>query len=405
VSEETKKMYTPFVLRTGFMHSYLRTIPFLFLTVLLEFIFWTLGDFWPRFNELAYERWVLILILALVVPIGIRTIRNIVADYDDLFDAFDEETEEGLKLYRSMDRPSSATQEEMKGLFKDQEAFKKFQNGIHDIIFEKWTELGFLFSIAIVISVVFIFSIYPKLLGIAYSTYPLLILEITSDILSILLLTLSISLLIVFGFGYLRTISHLGASRNGFGVWNYIRYLRGVPEKEGSIMSYWKFYDCTSMIGQKFSRIAFRIILLMVLTGLTQVLFGPPSPVIWIIAGGSIFTGVMILALPLDSLHNVMVEAKKAVIKELDEEYDHLTVGFVSHLRELRHSEETTRNERDDVELATKITALRGIIQEAKQHSEWPIKFPIVVRILVTSLIPLFITAIDIFLTLSGIIP
>ncbi|MHA2313021.1 MAG: hypothetical protein ACXADF_16150 [Candidatus Thorarchaeota archaeon] len=52
MSEDTKKLYTPFVLRTGFMHSYRRTLPLLGLTILLEFVFWTLGNFWPRFSEL-----------------------------------------------------------------------------------------------------------------------------------------------------------------------------------------------------------------------------------------------------------------------------------------------------------------------------------------------------------------
>jgi hypothetical protein len=325
-------------------------------------------------------------------------------DYDEIFDAFDNETEMKLKLYRSMDRPASATQEEVKKLFKNKDTYDSFRGSARQIIFEKWVETGVFPTIGIVYIAVFAFSIYPKMLGAARSVYPLLILEIASDTLSTLLLTLSISLLVVFGIGYLRTISHLGASRTDFSVWNYIRYLHGIPEKEGSFMSYWKFYDCISMIGQRFSRIAFRIVLLMVVAGLSQVFFGPPGTVIWIIAGWSVLIGILILALPLNSLHNVMAETKKAVLKELDEEYDHLTLNFVSHLREQRHSEIPGGHGKEDVELAMKISALDRIIQQANQHRVWPIESPIVLRILVTSLIPLVITLIDIVLTFLGII-
>ncbi|MHA1925615.1 MAG: hypothetical protein ACXABV_13640 [Candidatus Thorarchaeota archaeon] len=404
MNKETKKLYTPFVLRTGFMHSYRRTLPLLGLTMLLEFIFWTLGDFWPRLSELGYERWGMILVLTLIIPIGVWVIKDIVADYDDLFDAFDEETEESLKSYRRMSRPPSGTQEEIRCLFKNQETYNSFRDGVREIILEKWIELGVFLSIGIVYIVVFYFSIYPKILGVAHSTHPLLVLEVTSDVLSTLLMTLSISLLVVYGIGYLRSISHLGASRNDFGVWNYIQHLRGDPEKEGSFMSYWEFYDCTSMIGRRFSRIAFRIVLLMVVAGVTQVLFGPPGLPILIIAGWSVFVGIMLLALPLNSLHNVMTEAKKAVIKELDDEYDHLTLRFVSQLREQRHGIEDGRYGEGEVDLATNVVALRGIIQEANQHRVWPIEFPLVLRILLTSLIPLFITFIDVILTLFGII-
>ncbi|MFX0054859.1 MAG: hypothetical protein ACFFAX_03345 [Promethearchaeota archaeon] len=404
MSEEAKKMYTPFVLRTGFMHSYNRTIPLLGLAVILEFIFWSLGNFWPRFSELGYERWGIILILALILPVGVWAIRNIVSDYDDLFDVFDKETEENLKLYRSMDRPPSETQDEVRDLFRNKESYESFRDGVRDIIFEKWVEIGVFTSIGIVYIVIFTTSIYPKMLGAAHSVYPLVILEVVGDVLSTLLMTLSISLLVVFGFGYLLAISHLGSFRDEFGVWNYIRHLRGMSGDDGSFMSYWKFFDCISMIGQHFSRVAFRIVLLMVLAALSQLLFGPPGPAIWIIAGWSILIGVLILSLPLNSLHKVMAETKNAVMKELDEEYDNLTLGFVSQLREARRSKMNNRHEKESVELATKLTALRGIIQEVNQYRVWPIEFPIVLRILVASLIPLLVTILDVMLTLWGII-
>jgi hypothetical protein len=107
MSKKKKGLYTPIVLRTGFMHSYRITIALLLSVIVLEALFWTLAGFWPRFDELGLMRLGLIAILAVVVPIGTRTIRDIVSGYADMFDVFDEKTEERLKLYRSLERSST----------------------------------------------------------------------------------------------------------------------------------------------------------------------------------------------------------------------------------------------------------------------------------------------------------
>jgi hypothetical protein len=102
-----KRLYTPFVLRTGFMHSYRRTILLLLSVIILEVVYWTLAGFWPQFDELGMKRWGLIVILAIVVSIGTSTVRDIVAGYANLLGVFDEKTEKNLKLYRSLNHPST----------------------------------------------------------------------------------------------------------------------------------------------------------------------------------------------------------------------------------------------------------------------------------------------------------
>ena len=39
----SERLYTPLVLRTGFMHSYRRTIPLLLSVIILEAVYWTLA--------------------------------------------------------------------------------------------------------------------------------------------------------------------------------------------------------------------------------------------------------------------------------------------------------------------------------------------------------------------------
>ncbi|MHA1906428.1 MAG: hypothetical protein ACW98Y_03965 [Candidatus Thorarchaeota archaeon] len=385
-----EKLYTPIVLRTGFLHSYRRTILLLLTVIILEAVFWSVGGFWPRFDDFGLMRWGLIIILAIVVPIGTRTIRDIVAGYRNLFNLFDERTEKNLKLYRSMASPSSESQEGMRTLFKDEEAYSAFQDRARQVIFEKISQTSTLVSI-ITVTIVVLYNIaYEKIiLRAAMARYPLSILEVVIDSFASIFLILSLSFIFLFGTGYLFTISRLGASKSDFAVWNYIEHLRGASVKDSSFMSYWRFHDYASTIGRHFSGIAFRIVLLAVLSGITQIIYNTSTPtfVTWILALLPIALSALVLALPLNSLHRVMRDAKDAVLKELEVEYDHLTVRFVSHLSEQRQSG-TTERKREDNDLAMKITSLKGIIEETKQQWTWPVRIPMVLQIVTTSMIP-----------------
>jgi len=403
-----KKLYTPFVLRTGIMHSYRRTLALLFSVIILEAGYWTIGGFWSQFSVLGFQRWGIIVILIFIIPIGIRTIRDIFAGYEDLFNVFDENTEENLKAYRSMKRPSSEIRKGMSPLFKDEKSYSEFQESIRTIIFENITEIVVLMiSISIVMGIVTNSVIFEKIImdG-AISAYPFSILEGTIDIITSMLITLSLSLICLYGVGYLRTISRLGASQSDLSVWNYVQHLQGTPVKESSIMSYRNFSDYTSTIGRHFSGIAFRIVLLMVLGGVTQVLYNTniPPTVTWILASSPLVVSGLILVLPLNSLHKVMHQAKEAVLRELEEEYDFLTLRFVTYLSEQRHSERTTSGNQDDENLAMKISSLRGIISDTEQQWTWPVRSPMVLRIIITSMIPFAITALDLILTVLGLI-
>ena len=112
------------------------------------------------------------------------------------------------------------------------------------------------------------------------------------------------------------------------------------------------------------------------------------TTIIWILAGTNVLTGILILVVPLNSLHKVMKEAKNGVLKELEEEYDYLTVRFVSKLRELRHAKSSGRVTKEDSDISSKITALQGILLETHLQWTWPVMLPMVLRIIVTSMIP-----------------
>jgi hypothetical protein len=129
----------------------------------------------------------------------------------------------------------------------------------------------------------------------------------------------------------------------------------------------------------------------MALGGLAQILYNVSTSTVvtWTLAAAPVVLGVLILVIPLGSLHRVLQNAKDAVLRELEEEYDDLTLGFVTHLTEQRHLRTTGRTEKADEDVTVKMTSLRRIIEETRKESTSPVRAPVVLRIIATSLIPL----------------
>ena len=194
----------------------------------------------------------------------------------------------------------------------------------------------------------------------------------------------------MFGNEYLYILNRLGGSQSDLSIWNYIQYLRGSLNQERTFLSYWRFHDYVSVIGRHFSGVAFRIVLLMALGALAQILYNVSTStmVTWILAIFPVILSVLILVLPLSSLHSVLRDAKVAVLGELEGVYDQWTIKFITEVTEQRHSRITGQSKIADEGIAVKITSLRGIIEETRQQSTWPIRAPMVFRIIVTALIP-----------------
>lgn len=385
------KLYTPFVLRTGFMHSYRRTIALLLLVIVLEAVLWTAAGFWPRMDELGVLRWGLLIILAIVVPIGTSTIRDIVVGYEDLFDLFDAATQQNLKLYRRLNGPASDNQSRIRRLFKDDDTYAAFQDGMRRVLFDKTTDIVVIIVVISISAFVFYITLTEKfVLNAGVSRQPLLLLEVFIDGFATLFLIAALSFIFIFGLQYFYVLNRLGKPPSDLSVWNFIQYLQGSPAQDDSFMSYWRFQEYTSIIGRHFSAVAFRIVLLMAFGGLAQILYNvsTSTTVTWILASLPVVLSVLILVLPLNSLHRVIQDAKNAVLGELEEAYDQMAVQFITDLTENRQSQTTERAKSATEDLAVKTASLRGIIAETRQQSTWPVSTPSVLQIMATALIP-----------------
>jgi hypothetical protein len=280
----------------------------------------------------------------------------------------------------------------MRRLFKDDDTYAAFQERIRQVLFDRTTDIVIIVTIVSVSAFVLYQTVNEKIiLKAATARYPLLVLEVFIDAYATIFLIAALCFIFMFGIGYFYVLNRLGASQSGLSVWEFIEYLRGAPVKDRSFVSYWRFHDYALTIGQHFSGVAFRIVLLMAFGGLAQILYNvtTSTTVTWILAAIPVVLSVLVLVLPLHSLERVLHNAKGAVLKELEEAYDHLTLRFTTHLTEQRHSLATGREEKVNEDLAVQIMSLRGIMEEIRQESTWPVKAPVALRIIATSLIPL----------------
>jgi hypothetical protein len=280
----------------------------------------------------------------------------------------------------------------MRPLFKDDKTYTAFQERIRQVVFDKITDIVIVITILSVTAFVVYNTLYEKVsLNGGITGYPLRILEIFIDAYATTFIIAALSFILMFGGGYFYILNRLGGTKRDLSVWNYIHFLRGNKDKGRSLMTYWRYHDYVSIIGRHFSGIAFRIVWLMTFGGLAQILYNVSTStmVTWTLAAIPVVLSVLTLVLPLNSLIRVSNEIKVAILRELEEVYDHLTLGFFSLLTEQHESRSTGPEEKADVAVAVRITALRGLIEETRDQSIWPIKIPAVMRILATSLIPL----------------
>ena len=123
VGDNDERYRTPFILRTGFLHSYERTLPVIIGWLVLNIvIYWQMNVL----DHIMGDVWTYLYIPLFVVAIHIA--RMAVRGYDDLFDVLDKEFEEKLKLYTSLNLPpKTENQKRIRDIFinEDTTGFKK----------------------------------------------------------------------------------------------------------------------------------------------------------------------------------------------------------------------------------------------------------------------------------------
>lgn len=403
MSTESQRYHTPFVLRTGIFHSYWRTIIWWVGLSIVRYIMLLFGGIGITFLfDLPF-----LLSGCLILVLGTWTLRYTIAGYDELFDVFDEETENRLKLYRSFDRPPSHAQEEVRRLFKDQATYETFRGQVHRILFGKTEAVVFLLGVILTYGIcVVVFLIQPTWSWFGITVYPWTYIQtlVGEFILVPLLLIFGIAGLYL-AFEYILVISELGASKENLRVWEFVQQLRGERSVDTVPMSYQNFYNNASTIGQYIYRLSFRAVLTLVIGALSTLLLsitleGGLSLDNWILSISVVPVAFLVFIMPQLRIHNLLRDVKAEVLKGLEEEHGHLKIRFMSLLKEKQQTSTITkRHIKRSKSLSQDIDFLRRVIKDTQKGGSWSFRMPTALKLLGASLIPIITALIQTILS------
>ncbi len=390
-----KKRYTPIVLRFGYLHSYWRTLTPIILIFTVNFlIMFYLGLIDQIITHIPFT------ILAILLYIlAIWTIRDTVAGYDELFDIFDEQTEQELNLYTSMDRPPSQAQRDLKSLFKDDTAYDRFREKVRSILFNRGEIILIFLAIVVFVvgaSVFFFMEAGWEYLGvIIYPWTHIVVIIFAAGLFLIALFAFGALLLFL---GIMRAISELGKSSSDLKVQQYIDCLRGAPfDPELAIMSYEHFYNNASIIGRFIYRVTFRVIIILVVAALYSIfldiqIYRIINLSTWVFSISIIIAGFLIFVIPQTGLHKILYLTKDGVINGLEEVHGRLKIQFIESLRATPH---TTPPAANHTELREDIETLRQIIYDTREGPTFSFRMPTALKLLLASTIPIIVAVLQ----------
>lgn len=393
VGENEDRYYTPFLLRTGFLHSYKRTLPVIFGWLLLNIlIYWQMnvlenivGDFWT---------YLYIPLFVIVIHIA----RKAVTGYDDLFGILDTDFEKKLKLYKSLDLPPNPTtnQKRIKNIFinKDSSEFKK---KVRDLLFggiERY------FIIAVIIAspvIIYLYFDAYLFVGVYGSTDPIiwLYIYIVSNLIIGLVLACSIISLAWIIFSMILSISRLEGEKIPFKISNYIDLLKGEEfDSLDLVMGYDTFYEETTAIGTFITGLTLRALFIMVLYALNLIFFSFLNQLslgfgVYAIGLSLIGLALILFIWPQLGLHNLLSKRKKEILRELvvkkdklDTEVIAITARFIESERSGQIlNEASVRREASD--------RIGNIYRNVKERSTWGFEITTLIKYVGTSAVPL----------------
>ncbi len=343
----------------------------------------------------------------LLLVMGIWTVRDTVAGYDDLFDLFDTQIEEELALYTSMVRPSTLAQHDFRQLFNGEAAFERYRTNLRRIIFNR-TEFV-LIALAILFAATaaaIIFFFLPHLMYFfGVLTYPLIFLVGAFWGLYWLVLIIFIVGVLHLFLGIMRAIILLSDSKDDLRIWSYIMRLRGQKVK-GEFMSYEQFFDNASVIGRFIYRVTYRLILILVSGAilLIAVDYLNPNdlylinPLSWPLSFGIILAGFLIFIIPQVALHNFLTEMKDSVLNGLERGHSRLSIEFFECLEETQQTYRSSRTREIHEQRRRDIELLRQMIHDNRESPTWSFRMPAALKILFASILPILVLVIEIII-------
>ena len=390
--EELKRYYTPLVLRTGIFHSYARTVvPFL--------ILYFSSNVFTIFAGIPIDPIELLLITAfiLILIAATWTVRCAVNSFDELFDVFDEQTEKRLRLYHSMDRPATSTQEKIKSIFKEPEDYHNFRTKIQESIFSR--NEAFYIGIAILGTIVVDIYHFMDPTSLSYrgmTVFP------WTGLHEILWYTAVAGFIVVFAlaalwiiFRFFAIIKVVDTSKDSFKVSAYIEYLQGAAHSENDVMPYHTFFNTISLVGARIYRITSQAVITLVVAvmwiiGNSIYTLGEPDLIAWTLSIIMIPLTFMVFTTPQWLIHTALATLKASILDATLEEYDRKKLVFTSLVRSKTTSFLTDTESAQLVRpLYDSLLGMQILSSDMEEAPTWTFRMPTALKLVATSLLPI----------------
>jgi hypothetical protein len=399
VGDNEVRYHTPLILRTGFLHSYKRTIPVIAFWLALNILtYWQMGVL----GFLQGDVWTYLFLPLFIIVIHIA--RKAVSGYDDLFGVLDPEFEKNLKLYKSLDLPvDTVNQERIKTIFIDERDYREFKGDVRKLLFhgvEKY------FVLAIIIASPIITYLYVDaylFLGVYGATEPIrwLYIYIATNLIIGLAIVCGIASLVWIVFSMIISISKLEAYRNKFKISNYIQLLKGERfESLDRVMGYDTFYEQTTAIGSFIYGLTLRALIIVIAYALNLIFFSFLNQLnlglgVYAIGLSIVVFSVILFMWPQLGLHNLLNKRKKEILRELKLKQDALDTEVMIITSRFIESERTgpTLNEASLKREASE--RVGSIYRNVKERSTWGFEITTFIKFVSTSAVPLITTFIS----------
>ncbi|MFX1578490.1 MAG: hypothetical protein ACFFBJ_02500 [Promethearchaeota archaeon] len=393
------RYHTPLILRTGFLHSYKRTIPVIVIWLVLNILtYWQMGVL----GFLQGDVWTYLFLPLFIIVIHIS--RKAVSGYDDLFGVLDPEFEKNLKLYKSLDLPvDTVNQERIKTIFIDDSDYLEFKGDVRKLLFHG-VEKYFVLAIIIVSPIITYFYVDAYLfVGVYGATEPILWLYIyiATNLIIGLAIVCGIASLVWIVFSMIISISKLEAYRNKFKISNYIQLLKGERfESLDRVRGYDTFYEQTTAIGSFIYGLTLRALIIVIAYALNLIFFSFLNQLnlglgVYAIGLSIVVFSVILFMWPQLGLHNLLNKRKKEILRELKLKQDALDTEVMIITSRFIESEKSgpTLNEASLKREASE--RVGSIYRNVKERSTWGFEITTFIKFVSTSAVPLITTFIS----------
>ncbi|MFW9836393.1 MAG: hypothetical protein ACFFE7_02670 [Candidatus Thorarchaeota archaeon] len=399
MGENETRYHTPLLLRSGFLHSYKRTIPVILLWLALNVLtYWQMGVL----GFLQGDIWTYLFLPLFIMVVHIA--RKAVSGYDDLFGVLDPEFEKKLKLYKSLDLPvDTVNQERIRTIFIDDGNYRKFKDDVRRLLFHG-VERYFVLAIIIASPLVAYFYVDAYLfVGVYGVTDPLiwLYIYIATNLTIGLAIVCCLASLVWIVFSMIMSISKLENYKDSFKISNYIQLLRGEKlESLDRVMGYDTFYEQTTAIGSFIYGLTLRSLIIVIAYALNLIFFSFLNQLqlglgLYGIGLSIVVFSVILFMWPQLGLHNLLNKRKKEILRELVLKQDSLDTEVMFITSKFSDSNQSGLA-LDAASLKREASERVGsIYRNVKARSTWGFEITTFIKFVSTSAVPLISTALS----------